>query len=152
MRGGRGHILWHDRTSLRETLTHRHAEKKHRFRYEFPLCMGELPQKCRGSHFRILHSTLMDVSAFKDIARGAVGKKLGVSYRMAQAASEPAEVIPEVEGFAIKGKRLCDVVVGDEPPKPEMEHLAAIFVVGEAWPFVRPTVCRTQKWSKLVAA
>jgi hypothetical protein len=114
--------------------------------------MGKIPQNAVGSHFRILHSTLMDVSALKNIARGAIGKKLGVSYRMAQATPEPAEVIPEIEDFAIKGERLRDVVVRDEPAKPEMEHLAAIFVVGEAWPFVRPTVRRTQKWSKLVAA
>jgi hypothetical protein len=82
----------------------------------------------------------MDVSAHKYIARGAVRTKLGVGYRMAQAAPEPAEVIPEVESFAIKGKRLCDVVIRDEPARPEMEHLATIFVVGEAWPFVRPTI------------
>jgi hypothetical protein len=94
----------------------------------------------------------MDVSALKDIARGAVGKKLGVGYRMAQAAPEPTEVIPEVEGFAIKGKRLCDIAVRDEPAKPEMERLAAILVVGEAWPVMRPTVRRSQKWSKLVTA
>jgi hypothetical protein len=33
-----------------------------------------------------------------------------------------------------------------------MEHLATILVVGEPWPSVWPTVCRTQKRSKLVAA
>jgi hypothetical protein len=86
----------------------------------------------------------MDMSALKDTARGAVGKKLGVGYRMAQATRDPAEVI--------KGKRLCHVVVRDEPAKLEMERLAAILVVGEAWPSVRPTVRRPQKWSKLVAA
>ena len=94
----------------------------------------------------------MDVPTLKDIARGAIGKKLGVGYRMAQATAEPAEVIPEVEDFAIKYKRLRDVVVRDEPAKPEMERLAAILVVGEAWPYAWPTVRRTQKWSKLVAA
>ena len=94
----------------------------------------------------------MDVSALKDIARGAVGKKLGVGYRMAQATHEPAEVVPEVEDFAIKSERLCDVVIRDEPATPEMEHLATILIVGEPWPFVWPTVCRTQKGSELVAA
>jgi hypothetical protein len=97
----------------------------------------------------------MDMSALKDTARGAVGKKFGVGYRMAQATRDPAEVIPEVEDFAIKGKRLCHVVVQDEPAKLEMERLAAILVVSEAWaawPSVRPTVRRPQNWSKLVAA
>ena len=94
----------------------------------------------------------MDVSALKDIARGAIGKKLGVGYRMAQATHEPAEVVPEVEDFAIKSERLCDVVIRDEPATPEMEHLATVLIVGEPWPFVWPTVCRTQKGSELVAA
>jgi hypothetical protein len=134
---------------LRETLAHRDAAKSTDVNMNFP--HGRIASKCRGSHFRILHSTLMDVSALKDIACGTVGKKLGVSYRMAQATPEPAEVIPEVEGFAIKGKRLCDIVIRDEPAKPEMERLAAILVVGEAWPSARPTVRRTQKRSKLVA-
>ena len=150
MRGSHGHILWHGRLILRETLAPGDAEKSTDLDMNFP--HGRIASKCRGSHFRILHSTLMDVPALKDIARGAIGKKLGVGYRMAQATPEPAEVIPEVEGFAVKGKRLCDVVVRDEPAKPEMERLATILVVGEAWPSLRPTVGRTQKWSKLVAA
>ena len=87
----------------------------------------------------------MDVSTLKDTTRGAVGKKLGVSYRMAQATCDTAELIPEVEGFAIKGERLCDVVVRNEPAKPKMERLPAILVVGEARPSIRPTVRRTQK-------
>lgn len=85
----------------------------------------------------------MDVSALKDIASGAVGKKLGVGYRMAQTTPEPAKVIPEVEGFAIKYKRLCDIVVRNESAEPEMECLAAILVVGEARPSLWPTVRRT---------
>jgi hypothetical protein len=149
MRGSHGHILWHGWLILRQTIAHRDAEKRF-FRHEFP--HGRIASKSCGSHFRIPHSTLMDMSALKDTARGAVGKKLGVGYRMAQATRDPAEVIPEVEDFAIKGKRLCHVVVRDEPAKPEMERLAAILVVGEAWPSVRPTVRRPQKWSKLVAA
>ena len=72
---------------------------------------GQVASKCCGSHFQVLHSTLMNVSALKDIAHGAVRKKLGVGHRMAQATREPTEVYPEVEDFAIEGKRLCDVVV-----------------------------------------
>ena len=42
---------------------------------------------------------------------------------MAQATHEPAEVVPEVEDFAIKSERLCDVVIRDEPATPEMESI-----------------------------
>ena len=74
---------------------------------------GQVASKCRGSYFQVLHSTLMNVSALKDIAHGAVGKKLGVGHRMAQATPEPIEVYPEVEDFSIEGKRLCDIVIQD---------------------------------------